>query len=108
MQFNTKFVHQRIIFIFVLQLQSRLPTAISRLLPGSGKYQVLYTDYDNFAILWSCANFGIAFTDQIWLLGREKDYSLEIRTKIYDALRQLGLDSDRLIVSKNKDCPNTL
>lgn len=91
-----------------LQLQSRLPTAISRLLPGSGKYQVLYTDYENFAILWSCSNFGIAFTDQIWLLGREKDYSLEIRTKIYDALRQLGLDSDRLIVSKNKDCPNTL
>lgn len=95
-------------FCFSLQLQSRLPSAISRLLPGSGKYQVLYTDYDNFAIFWSCSNFGIAFTDQIWLLGREKDYSLEIRTKIYDALRQLGLDSDRLIVSKNKDCPNTL
>uniref|UniRef100_A0A336K828 Josephin-2 n=1 Tax=Culicoides sonorensis TaxID=179676 RepID=A0A336K828_CULSO len=94
--------------IMNVQLQSRLPAAISRLLPGSGKYQVLYTDYENFAILWSCANFGIAFTDQIWLLGREKDYSLEIRTKIYDALRQLGLDSDRLIVSKNKDCPNTL
>ncbi|XP_063701908.1 apolipoprotein D [Culicoides brevitarsis] len=94
--------------IMNVQLQSRLPAAISRLLPGSGKYQVLYTDYDNFAILWSCSNFGIAFTDQIWLLGREKDYTLEIRTKIYDALRQLGLDSDRLIVSKNKDCPNTL
>lgn len=46
--------------------------------------------------------------DQIWLLGRDRDYPLEIRTKIYDSLVKLGLDPDRLILSKNKDCPNTL
>lgn len=44
------------------QLSSRFPDTIARLLPGSGRYQILYTDYDNFAILWSCANFGIAYT----------------------------------------------
>lgn len=91
-----------------LQVQTRLPAPLARLLPGSGKYQILYTDYDNFGILWSCTNFGIAFADQIWLLGRGKDYELEIRAKIYDSLTQLGLDSDRLIVSKNKECPSTL
>ncbi|XP_055706792.1 apolipoprotein D isoform X1 [Phlebotomus papatasi] len=94
--------------IMHFQLSSRLPAALARLLPGTGKYQILFTDYDNFAILWSCFNFGFAHTDQIWLLGRDRDFVFEIRKKIYDALDQLGLDSDRLVISKNKNCPVTL
>lgn len=111
-----------------LQLSSRLPSPIARLLPGSGKYQVLYTDYDNFCILWSCSNFGIAYTgiyfsirtlpyykltlssdvsfsDQIWVLGREREFELATRRVIYDALDQLGLGSDRLVLSRHKNCP---
>jgi apolipoprotein D and lipocalin family protein len=91
------------------QLQTRLPVAIARYLPGfGGKYQILYTDYENFAIFWSCSNFGIAHADQIWLLGRDQDFSLDVRQKIYNSLTQLGLDPDRLILSKNKNCPTTL
>lgn len=40
----------------VLQFSTRLPEVITRFLPGAGKYQVLYTDYKNFAILWSCSS----------------------------------------------------
>lgn len=112
------------------QLSSRFPDAIARLLPGSGRYQILYTDYDNFAILWSCANFGIAYTgiqnfsitpkpnynnyqfimciflaDQIWVLGRDKDFDAQTRKIIYDALEQLGFGTDRLVLSRNKNCP---
>lgn len=86
-------------------LSSRLPDAIARLLPGSGRYQILYTDYSTFAILWSCANFGIAHTDQIWVLGRDRDFDAQTRKIIYDALEQLGLGSDRLVLSRNKNCP---
>lgn len=39
--------------------KTSLPSMISRILPGSGKYYVLDTDYDNFAILWSCSNMGL-------------------------------------------------
>lgn len=47
--------------------------------------------------------------DQIWLMARNRlDFPIEIRTKIHDALIQLGLDPDRLVLSKNKDCPNAL
>uniref|UniRef100_A0A182YC29 Lipocln_cytosolic_FA-bd_dom domain-containing protein n=1 Tax=Anopheles stephensi TaxID=30069 RepID=A0A182YC29_ANOST len=94
--------------IMNVQLQSRLPTAIARLLPGSGRYQVLYTNYENFAILWSCTSFVAVHADQIWLLGRERDYSTDIRKKIYNALEQLSLDPDRLFIAKNKNCPTTL
>uniref|UniRef100_A0A182XEU3 Lipocln_cytosolic_FA-bd_dom domain-containing protein n=1 Tax=Anopheles quadriannulatus TaxID=34691 RepID=A0A182XEU3_ANOQN len=94
--------------ISIKSLQSRLPTAIARLLPGSGRYQVLYTNYDNFAILWSCTSFVAVHADQIWLLGRDRDYSTDIRKKIYNALEQLSLDPDRLFIAKNKNCPSTL
>lgn len=29
---------------------------IARLMPGTGKYQVLFTDYEHFSILWSCTS----------------------------------------------------
>jgi apolipoprotein D and lipocalin family protein len=38
---------------------TRLPSAVARMMPGSGVYRVLDTDYDNYAILWSCSNLGI-------------------------------------------------
>jgi len=79
-------------------MQSRLPAAIARLtnpfLPGSGRYQVLFSDYDNFAILYSCANLAIAHTDQVWVLGREMEFDVEVRAKIYDILTKLGKFDD--------------
>lgn len=43
--------------------------------------------------------------DQIWLLGRERqDFEVDMRSRIHDTLRRLGLEPDRLVVSKNKDC----
>lgn len=47
---------------FTYKANSRLPTAISRYLPGSGLYYVLNTDYINYAIIWSCTNLGLIHT----------------------------------------------
>ncbi|KAL7738650.1 hypothetical protein ACLKA6_006940 [Drosophila palustris] len=92
--------------IMDFKFNTRFPEVIARLLPGSGKYQVLYTDYDNFAILWSCGSIGsLGYADQIWILGRETDFVLEIREKIYDVLKRLSLDPERLVLSKNSNCP---
>lgn len=46
----------KIKFDRLTQFSTRLPDVITRFLPGAGKYQVLYTDYKNFAILWSCSS----------------------------------------------------
>lgn len=49
------------------------------------------------------------FVDQIWLMARQrKDFKVEIRTIIHDALIRLGLEPDRLVLSKNVNCPATL
>lgn len=95
--------------IMDFKFNSRLPEVIARLLPGSGKYQILYTDYENFAILWSCSSLGpIGHADQIWIFGRDRDFSSDVRVKIYQSLKKLSLDPDRLVVSKNKNCPSSL
>ncbi|XP_037946867.1 apolipoprotein D [Teleopsis dalmanni] len=95
--------------IMDFKFNTRFPDVIARLLPGSGKYQVLYTDYDNFAILWSCGSLGsLGYSDQMWVFGRERDFPVEVRTKIYDTLKKLSLDPERLVLSKNKECPKTL
>ncbi|XP_034652178.1 apolipoprotein D isoform X1 [Drosophila subobscura] len=95
--------------IMDFKFTTRFPDVIARLLPGSGKYQVLYTDYENFAILWSCGSIGsLGHSDQIWILGRDRDFEVDIRSKVYDVLKKLSLDPDRLIISKNKNCPEAI
>lgn len=61
----------------------------------------------NFKINLSVSLF-FMLLDQIWLLGRDKDFAVEIRTKIYDILTKLGLDSERLVLAKNSNCPSLL
>lgn len=39
---------------------------------------------------------------------KRKDFPVEIRRLIHDVLIRLGLDPDRLILSKNTGCPSTL
>lgn len=41
------------------KIDSNLPPALVRALPGVGNYKVLGTDYDSFALLYSCSDMGI-------------------------------------------------
>lgn len=68
---------------------------------------ILHRHIHSFISLCFC--FSVLIADQIWLMSRErKDFSLEIRTIIHDALTKLGLDPERLVLSKNRNCPKTL
>ncbi|KOB68466.1 putative apolipoprotein D [Operophtera brumata] len=46
--------------IFRYKLNNRMPYIIGRLLPGAGLYNVLFTDYSHFAIVWSCTSLSLA------------------------------------------------
>ncbi|XP_063225800.1 apolipoprotein D [Bacillus rossius redtenbacheri] len=88
------------------RMSSRLPTAVARMLPGAGVYHLLHTDYDSFAVLWSCSDLGFMHADLIWVLGRQQDLPVWARAEVYNRLAELNIDSDRLTLSRNKDCPN--
>ncbi|XP_045491462.1 apolipoprotein D-like [Colias croceus] len=89
---------------FRYKLNNRMPYVIGRMLPGAGHYNILFTDYDQFALIWSCTNYNVVHSDRIWLLGRERDIDAILRAQIYAIMQELNLDSDRLIISKNNNC----
>ncbi|CAH1986566.1 unnamed protein product [Acanthoscelides obtectus] len=81
-----------------------VPRLVNYYLPGSGYYQVLRTDYVNYAILYSCNDYGIVHSDLIWIWGRLKEMDAEMRSDIYGILAEYRLDSERLTLSKNANC----
>lgn len=45
--------------VFVYKVSSILPNSFA---PGAGVYQVLDTDYKNYAIIWKCTGYGFMYT----------------------------------------------
>ncbi|XP_072159523.1 apolipoprotein D-like [Bemisia tabaci] len=75
------------------------------MLPGAGEYSILDTDYEQYAILWSCSDLGFFHADLIWVMGRDKDLPAEVRHKIYTSLQELGFDPEILVLTNHKNCP---
>lgn len=51
------------------KVDTKLPFPVARLLPGAGLYNILQTDYDNYAILWSCSNLALLHSGEIYYLA---------------------------------------
>ncbi|XP_013785678.1 apolipoprotein D-like [Limulus polyphemus] len=76
------------------KLKVRFETA-----PFPANYWILDTDYDNFAVVWSCFNlgpFGLLHTENLWILGREKVLDEDLLKTIYSKLDKLGIEWDHL------------
>jgi apolipoprotein D and lipocalin family protein len=52
----------------------------------AGDYSVLYTDYENVAVVYSCDSFLLAKSEYIWILTRSQE---PIETFIYQGLQVL-------------------
>jgi len=50
------------------QAESRLPGLFSRMIPTTGLYHIMYSDYHNYTILWSCTSFGLFHTGKVNLM----------------------------------------
>ncbi|XP_045473708.1 apolipoprotein D-like [Harmonia axyridis] len=90
--------------IFVYKVNTKLPRLFSKYLPAAGAYQVIDTDYDTYAILWSCSDYVIAHNDNIWIWGRKKELNVTTRAYIYEILEVNELDPERLTLPKNGNC----
>ncbi|XP_030757212.1 apolipoprotein D-like [Sitophilus oryzae] len=90
--------------ILLYRVSSKLPRFISRYLPGAGFYQVLDTDYNDYAVLYSCTDFQIIHMDLVWIWARKKDICVKVRAKIYEMLTSYEIDPERLTLPKNVNC----
>lgn len=65
---------------------------------------VLHTDYDNFAIMWSCRNLNqYGHAESSWLLTRDQEPTEEVLQSSYGYLDKFGL-RNFFIKSDQKNC----
>ncbi|XP_067122224.1 apolipoprotein D-like [Centruroides vittatus] len=69
------------------------------------KYVILDTDYDNYALTWSCYEFRrlggtLGHFEYIWVLSRHVHTDKEVKQKLYTALDDNGIR--RFYITKNR------
>jgi len=67
-------------------------------------YWVLDTDYKNFAIVWSCAEFYLNHHELVWIFSRERTMRPENRLKAYNSITKLGFKLEDLTVVEHQNC----
>ncbi|XP_026497104.1 apolipoprotein D-like [Vanessa tameamea] len=67
-------------------------------------YWVVDTDYDNFALVWSCYEFGVFHTRNAWILTRERDPPVETLEKAYAAADKNNINRAYFLRTDQKNC----
>jgi len=69
-------------------------------------YLVLDTDYDSFSVIYSCAMFGPAKIEQMWLMTRERSDGKKYSEEMNDKIRNVGFDPKKLTNVDQQHCSN--
>ena len=69
-----------------------------------GDYQVIDTDYDNYTVIYSCADFaGITHIEYGWVLTRNPEFNAD--EKVNFLVSSSGLNHDDLHRTSQDNCP---
>ncbi|KAL4721555.1 hypothetical protein ACJJTC_012347 [Scirpophaga incertulas] len=73
-------------------------------LPYDYEYSILDTDYDSYAVMWSCSGLGPVHTQSAWLLTRDRLPSLLIMQKAYAVLDRFKISRAFFVKTNQADC----
>ncbi|KAM4557129.1 apolipoprotein D-like [Fundulus diaphanus] len=65
-------------------------------------YWVLSTDYDNYALVYSCTDLSALHADFVWILSRRPAMSQETLEELHSILQSLGVSVHKLLAT-NQD-----
>ncbi|XP_078053454.1 apolipoprotein D-like [Augochlora pura] len=68
------------------------------------KYSVLETDYDTYAVLWSCSGIGPFHTQNAWVMTRERISAGPILQKAYSVLDKYKISRTFFVKTDQDDC----
>lgn len=74
-------------------------------LPVDAPYWVLGTDYDSYAVVWSCNNFGVFSLRYVWILTREPKPPVEVLERAYQVVDKNNVSRAYFIRTDQKNCP---
>ncbi|XP_011882218.1 PREDICTED: apolipoprotein D-like [Vollenhovia emeryi] len=68
------------------------------------KYSVLETDYDSYAVLWSCQGIGPVHAQNAWVMTRERIPSGKVLQKAYGVLDKYKISKTFFVKTDQADC----
>ncbi|XP_022917179.2 apolipoprotein D-like [Onthophagus taurus] len=66
---------------------------------------VLDTDYDSYAVVWSCSGLGPVHAENAWLLTRERLPSAQVLQRAYGVLDKFRINRTFFIKTQQEGCP---
>ncbi|KAK9889509.1 hypothetical protein WA026_004790 [Henosepilachna vigintioctopunctata] len=69
-------------------------------------YWVLDTDYENYALVWSCVDFGLFNAKNAWILTRARNPTPDIIQKVHSIADKLHVDRTFFSKTDQSNCPN--
>ncbi|CAD0194610.1 unnamed protein product [Chrysodeixis includens] len=73
-------------------------------LPYDFEYSILDTDYDTYAVMWSCSGIGPVHTQNTWLLSRDRLPSLAVMQNAYAVLDRYKISRTFFLKTNQADC----
>jgi len=73
--------------------------------PTSPNYNIIGTDYDNFALVYSCRAARNKKLESLYVLTRDRQPSQEIVDQALAGIESQGIDTTRLVQNVQTDCP---
>lgn len=74
-------------------------------LPIDAPYWVLDSDYNTYAVVWSCTNLGVLNTRNVWILTREPNPPIAVLEKAYQVIDKNNISRAYFIRTDQKNCP---
>ncbi|XP_076445787.1 apolipoprotein D-like [Babylonia areolata] len=86
------------------ELKVTFPQSPASLNDDSPNYFVVDTDYENFAVVFSCTDFFIGNFQFAWILTRGQGVRPANLESIYKTLREAGINTKNFITVRHTDC----
>ncbi|XP_047532905.1 apolipoprotein D-like [Vanessa atalanta] len=73
-------------------------------MPNDNEYSILETDYDNYAVMWSCSGIGPVHIQNAWILTRERLAPSLVMQSAYAVLDRYKISRTFFVKTNQADC----